>query len=130
MRSFFLPFALLIALAALAALVLDEGGRLEAFIAFVAALVAAVCAYIDKGRRRGGVPFSRGGSVQSGGHGGYVVPLFAAGILAARSGARHTFLAMSAAACFAALGFAAFADGLASALALYTLAGVFAGGSY
>jgi MFS family permease len=70
------------------------------------------------------------GLVQSGWHAGYVVSLFAAGILADRFGARRTFLGMSLAACAATLAFACFAHDALSALALYTLAGVFAGGSY
>lgn len=70
------------------------------------------------------------GLVQSGWHAGYVVSLFGAGLIADRFGARRTFLAMSFAGGVAALAFAAFADGARSALALYTLAGMFAGGSY
>jgi MFS family permease len=70
------------------------------------------------------------GLVQSGWHAGYVVSLFGAGLAADRFGARRTFLAMSFAGGLASLAFAAFSDGLRSALALYTLAGVFAGGSY
>ncbi len=73
---------------------------------------------------------SQAGLVQSGWHAGYIVSLFGAGILADRFGARRTFLAMSVAACAAALAFAAFSDGFASGLALYALAAVFAGGSY
>ena len=70
------------------------------------------------------------GLVQSGWHAGYVVSLFSAGLLADRFGARRTFLAMSFAGGIAALAFAAFSDGMRSALLLYSLAGVFAGGSY
>jgi MFS family permease len=73
---------------------------------------------------------STAGLVQSGWHAGYVVSLFGAGLLADRIGARRTFLGMSMAACLAAAAFAAFANDAISALALYTLAGVFAGGSY
>lgn len=77
-----------------------------------------------------GMSASQAGLVQSGWHAGYVVSLFAAGLLADRLGARRTFLGMSIAACIASLAFATFAHDAASALALYTLAGVFAGGSY
>jgi MFS family permease len=58
------------------------------------------------------------------------VSLFAAGLLADRFGARRTFLVMSFAGGLASLAFAAFSDGMRSALLLYSLAGVFAGGSY
>jgi MFS family permease len=77
-----------------------------------------------------GMSATQAGLVQSGWHAGYVVSLFAAGLLADRFGARRTFLAMSFCGGIASLAFAAFADGPRSALALYTLAGVFAGGSY
>jgi MFS family permease len=77
-----------------------------------------------------GMSARQAGLVQSGWHAGYVVSLFAAGLLADRFGARRTFLAMSFAGGIASLAFAAFSDGMRSALALYTLAGVFAGGSY
>lgn len=77
-----------------------------------------------------GMSSSQAGLVQSGWHAGYVVSLFSAGILADRFGARRTFLGMSLAACVATLAFATFARDALSALVLYTLAGVFAGGSY
>ena len=77
-----------------------------------------------------GMSASAAGLVQSGWHAGYVVSLFGAGLLADRIGARRTFLGMSMAACLASAAFAAFANDAISALALYTLAGVFAGGSY
>ena len=77
-----------------------------------------------------GMSSSEAGLVQSGWHAGYVVSLFAAGLLADRYGARRTFLAMSFAGGIASLAFAAFSDGMRSALLLYSLAGVFAGGSY
>lgn len=77
-----------------------------------------------------GMSARQAGLVQSGWHAGYVVSLFTAGLLADRFGARRTFLAMSFAGGLASLAFAAFSDGMRSALALYTLAGVFAGGSY
>ena len=73
---------------------------------------------------------SQAGLVQSGWHAGYVVSLVAAGLLADRFGARRTFLAMSVAACATTLAFAAFSVDHLSALALYSLAGVAAGGSY
>ena len=65
-----------------------------------------------------GMSAKQAGLVQSGWHAGYVVSLFAAGLLADRFGARRTFLSMSFAGGIAALGFAAFADGARSALAL------------
>jgi MFS family permease len=77
-----------------------------------------------------GMSASQAGLVQSGWHAGYVVSLFSAGLIADRIGARRTFLGMSVAACCAATAFAVFADGAISALLLYSLAGVFAGGSY
>jgi len=73
---------------------------------------------------------AQAGLVQSGWHAGYVVSLFSAGLLADRFGARRTFLAMSFAGAVASLAFATFADGAKSALLLYTIAGMFAGGSY
>ena len=77
-----------------------------------------------------GMSSAQAGLVQSGWHAGYVVSLFSAGLLADRFGARRTFLAMSFAGGVASLSFAAFADGARSAMALYAVAGVFAGGSY
>jgi MFS family permease len=77
-----------------------------------------------------GMSASQAGLVQSGWHAGYLVSLFCAGLLVDRLGARRTFLGMSVAACFASAAFAVFARDALSALALYTLAGVFAGGSY
>lgn len=77
-----------------------------------------------------GMSSGEAGLVQSGWHVGYVVSLFAAGLLADRIGARRTFLGMSVAACAATFGFAWFAHDALSALVLYTLAGVFAGGQY
>jgi MFS family permease len=77
-----------------------------------------------------GMTSGQAGLVQSGWHAGYVVSLFAAGLLADRIGARRTFLGMSIATCIASAWFAAFSHDARSALILYTLAGVFAGGSY
>lgn len=77
-----------------------------------------------------GMSSSQAGLVQSGWHAGYIVSLFGAGLLADRFGARRTFLAMSVAGCAASLAFAALANGLVSGVVLYTLAGMFAGGSY
>jgi MFS family permease len=70
------------------------------------------------------------GLVQSGWHIGYVVSLFGGGMLIDRFGASRTFLGMSVAGCFATLAFASLARDPLSALLLYTLAGIFAGGSY
>ena len=77
-----------------------------------------------------GMSSSQAGLVQSGWHAGYIVSLFAAGLFADRFGARRTFLGMSFATCIATFAFAAFSNSLVSGLALYTLAGVCAGGSY
>lgn len=73
---------------------------------------------------------SQAGLIHMGWYAGYLVSLFIAGILSDRIGAKRTFLAMSAAACASALLFAALADGFASALLLYALAGLCSGGSY
>lgn len=77
-----------------------------------------------------GMSAKQAGLVQSGWHAGYVVSLFAAGLLADRFGARRTFLVMSFLGGIASLAFAGLSDGPSSALILYTLAGMFAGGSY
>ncbi len=77
-----------------------------------------------------GMSAGQAGLVQSGWHAGYVVSLFAGGMLTDRFGAARTFLSMSIAGCVASLAFAAFAHDAASALMLYSLAGIFAGGSY
>lgn len=70
------------------------------------------------------------GSVQSAWHAGYIVSLVAASLLAGRFGARRTFLAMGWAACASALLFALGARDFSSAVLLYGLAGLCAGGSY
>ncbi len=59
------------------------------------------------------------GLVQSGWHVGYLISLFAAGLLTDRIGARRTFLLMSVGACVSAVLFAIFSNGFLSALALY-----------
>jgi MFS family permease len=73
---------------------------------------------------------SQAGLIHSGWYAGYLVSLFIAGILSDRIGAKRTFSGMSVAACVSALLFATFADGFASALLLYALAGLCSGGSY
>lgn len=73
---------------------------------------------------------AQAGLIQSGWHVGYLVSLFGAGLLTDRIGARKTFLWMSVAACVTALLFALFSSDFWSALLLYSLAGVAAGGSY
>ena len=93
-------------------------------------LFVAYAAILPLLQQAWGMSASTAGLVQSGWHAGYVVSLFGAGLLADRIGARRTFLGMSMAACLAAAAFAAFAHDAISALALYTFAGVFAGGSY
>ena len=70
------------------------------------------------------------GLVQSGWHVGYLISLFAAGLLTDRIGARKTFLVMSIGACVSAMLFAMFSNGFWSALALYFVAGAASGGSY
>ncbi len=70
------------------------------------------------------------GLVQSGWHIGYLISLFAAGLLTDRIGARKTFLLMSIGACVSAVLFAMFSNGFWSALALYFVAGAASGGSY
>ena len=70
------------------------------------------------------------GLIHSSWYAGYLVSLFIAGMLSDRLGAKRTFLVMSTAACVSALLFATFADGFASALLLYGLAGLCSGGSY
>ena len=97
------------------------------FFSFIFVAYAAILSLLQQ---VWGMSASQAGLVQSGWHAGYVVSLFCAGLLADRIGARRTFLGMSVAACMASSAFAAFADGAFSALVLYTLAGVFAGGSY
>ncbi|MFC5302297.1 MFS transporter [Azospira restricta] len=77
-----------------------------------------------------GMSASQAGAVQSAWHAGYIVSLVAASLLAGRYGARNTFLGMGWAACASALVFALGAVDYASALILYGLAGLFAGGSY
>ena len=77
-----------------------------------------------------GMNAGEAGVIHTGWHYGYLVSLFAAGFLSDRFGAKRTFLFMSCAAVASALAFAAFADGFASALALYTLTGLCSGGSY
>ncbi len=80
--------------------------------------------------RAWGMSAGQAGLVHTGWHFGYLASLFAAGFLSDRFGAKRTFLAMSAAAVASALAFATLAHGFASALALYTLAGLCSGGSY
>ena len=70
------------------------------------------------------------GLVQSGWHIGYLVSLFAAGLLTDRIGARKTFILMSVGACASAVLFALAANGFWSGLVLYSIAGLAAGGSY
>lgn len=70
------------------------------------------------------------GMVQSAYHTGFLVSLFAVGFLADRHGARKIYLWSSLAAVLSSLAFAFFADGFVSALLLYGLTGLCAGGSY
>lgn len=70
------------------------------------------------------------GLIQSGWHVGYLLSLFAAGLLTDRIGARKTFLLMSIGACASAALFAVFSSGFWTGLVLYFIAGLAAGGSY
>jgi MFS family permease len=70
------------------------------------------------------------GAVQSAWHVGYLVSLVSVGILADRIGAKAIYLRTGVAAGLSAVAFAWFANGFVSAVALYGLAGLFAGGSY
>lgn len=77
-----------------------------------------------------GLSASEAGAIQSAWHLGFLVSLFAAGILADRHGARPTVLRSSQLAAASALLFAALADGFWSAFLLYGLAGLCTGGTY
>ncbi len=97
---------------------------------FFSLIFVAYAAILPLLQEAWGMSASQAGLVQSGWHVGYVVSLFSAGLLVDRIGARRTLLGMSVAACIASAAFAALARDAHSALALYTLAGTFAGGSY
>ena len=73
---------------------------------------------------------SQAGMVQSAYHVGFLISLFAVGFLSDRHGARRIYLLSSVAAVVSGLIFAVFADGFVSALLLYGLTGLCAGGSY
>ena len=73
---------------------------------------------------------AQAGLVQSGWHVGYLISLFGAGLLTDRTGARKTFLLMSAGACGSAVLFALFSTSFWSGLVLYFIAGAASGGSY
>jgi MFS family permease len=73
---------------------------------------------------------AQAGLVQSGWHVGYLLSLFAAGLLTDRIGARATFLAMNVCACASIALFALCASDFRSGLGLYFLAGLSSGGSY
>ncbi len=77
-----------------------------------------------------GMTAGQAGLIQSAWHVGYLVSLFAVGILADRYGAKRTFLLASIAAGASALLFAALARGFWSGLLLYGLTGLASGGSY
>ena len=77
-----------------------------------------------------GLSASEAGAIQSAWHLGFLVSLFAAGILADRQGARPTVLRSSQLAAASALLFATLADGFWSAFFLYGLAGLCTGGTY
>jgi MFS family permease len=77
-----------------------------------------------------GMSASQAGLIHTGWHAGYLVSLFAAGLLSDRFGAKRTFLSMCVLAVASAWLFAILADGFVSGLVLYTLAGLCSGGSY
>jgi MFS family permease len=77
-----------------------------------------------------GMTGAQAGSIQSAWQVGYLISLFAAGLLADRFGAKKTLVAMSASSAAASLAFAVFSRGYASALLLYGAAGLCSGGTY
>lgn len=77
-----------------------------------------------------GMSAAQAGAIQSAWHLGFLVSLFVVGLQADRHGARTTVLQSSRLAALAALLFALFADGFASAFVLYGLAGLCSGGTY
>jgi MFS family permease len=81
-------------------------------------------------REAWGMSSTQAGLIQSAWHLGFLVSLFAAGMISDRKGARWTFLHMSYGAVASAALFALLADGFLSALILYGLAGLCSGGSY
>lgn len=76
------------------------------------------------------LPASHAGLVQSAWHVGYLTSLFGVGFIADRLGPRRVFLAGSVLTAMAALLFALGARGLVSAVLLYGLTGLCAGGCY
>jgi MFS family permease len=81
-------------------------------------------------REEWGISAARAATVQSAWHVGYLVSLFAVGMLADRYGAKRIYLITSGFAAAAACAFAWFSVGYVSALLLYGLAGLCSGGSY
>lgn len=73
---------------------------------------------------------SQAGMVQSAYHVGFLISLFSVGFISDHYGARRTYLLTSVAAVLSSFLFAFFADGFVSALLLYGLTGLCAGGSY
>lgn len=73
---------------------------------------------------------AKAATIQSAWNIGYLVSLFAVGLIADRFGARRTYLASSLLAAAAALAFAVFGTAYASALVLYGLTALCSGGSY
>jgi MFS family permease len=73
---------------------------------------------------------AKAATIQSAWHMGYLVSLFAVGMLADRYGARRTYLVSSVVAALAAGAFAVGSQGYVSALLLYGIAGLCSGGSY
>jgi MFS family permease len=77
-----------------------------------------------------GMTAAQAGAVQSAWHVGYLLSLFAVGLLADRHGPHRIFLWGSAVGAAAALAFALLSRGAVSAMLLYGLAGLCAGASY
>jgi MFS family permease len=93
-------------------------------------IFTAYAAVLPLVREAWGLSAAKAATVQSAWHFGYLVSLFAAGLLADRYGARRTYLAASVFATAMAFAFALGSRGYASALVLYGLAGLCSGGSY
>jgi MFS family permease len=81
-------------------------------------------------REQWGMSATKAATVQSAWHVGYLVSLFAVGMLADRYGSRRTYLVSSVFAAGTACTFALFSRGYVSALLLYGIAGLCSGGSY
>jgi MFS family permease len=92
-------------------------------------IFTAYAAVLPLVRAEWGMSAAQAATVQSAWHLGYLVSLFAVGLLADRHGPRRTYLVASVFAAGAAYAFA-YSRGYGSALVLYGLAGLCSGGSY